>query len=221
MATTKGQRVGIAIILAVTVIGTVGSFAVMILSQQNATKQAQQQQKDLADYQAKQAEYQKKLDAQAKELSDKYFTSFSQYASRVGEFNLADNNKDLKTEDIVTGDGDEIKDDTKFAAYYIGWNPNGKVFDQSIKDTALKSPLPIATGLAKASLIQGWKDGMKGMKLGGVRQMTIPSDKAYGETGQGDLIPPNTPLRFIVMAVPLPDQIPAPEYPASILQGTY
>jgi hypothetical protein len=61
---------------------------------------------------------------------------------------------------------------------------------------------------------------MKGMKIGGVRELTIPSDKAYGETGSGDNIPPNTPIRFIVMAIPLPATIEQPSYPASLLSGT-
>jgi len=92
---------------------------------------------------------------------------------------------------------------TVFAAYYIGWNPKGKVFDQSIDTTTntLKAPLDVATGLDSASLISGWKEGMKGMKIGGVRVLTIPSDKAYGETAQGDDIPANTPLKFVVMAI--------------------
>jgi FKBP-type peptidyl-prolyl cis-trans isomerase len=162
MATSKGQRIGIGIILAVTVLGTVGSFAVMILSQQDATKVAAQKQKDLTDYQAKYKEYQAKVSAQASELSTKYYPTFSQYAGRVAAFDLNENNKTLKTEDITAGDGEEIKDDTVFAAYYIGWNPSGKIFDQSIDGSKLKSPLPIAGGLAKASLITGWKEGHEG-----------------------------------------------------------
>ena len=221
MATTKGQRVGIAIILAVTVIGTIGSFAVMILSAQNTAKEEAQQQQDYANYEAKYAEYQKKVDAQAAELSAKYFSTFSPFASRVGEFDLEANNTDLKTEDLVVGDGEEITDDSQFGAYYIGWLPSGKIFDQSIDGDSLKAPLTVASSLSNASLIDGWKEGMKGMKIGGVREMTIPSDKAYGESGSGDSIPPNTPLRFIVMAIPLPETITAPEYPASLLNGLY
>lgn len=197
MATTKGQRIGIAIILAVTVIGTLGSFAVLILSAQNTAKDEQQQKKELADYQAKYAEYQKKVEAQAAELSTKYFGGFSQYSSRVAEFDLNSNNSELKTEDIVVGDGEEVKDDSKFAAYYIGWLPSGKVFDQSIDGEKLKTPLTVESGLANASLIDGWKEGMKGMKIGGVRELTIPSDKAYGESGSGEDIPANTPLKFV------------------------
>ena len=124
---------------------------------------------------------------------------------------------------MVIGEGEEINGTTKFAAYYIGWNPKGKVFDQSIDGTKLKSPLYDAVGLNagldSASLIEGWKEGMKGMRIGGVREITIPSDKAYGERGQGDDIPANTPIKFVVMAIDAPASIPQPEVPMELYQG--
>ena len=217
MATTKKQRLGILVILIVTVIGTVGSFAVMVLATKNDAADSAKQQKVIADYQAKYKAYQTKVDAQSQELSDKYYGTFSPYASRVGTFDATAN--ELKTEDLVVGDGEEITGTTPFAAYYIGWNPKGKIFDQSIDGTKLKAPLPVTTGLDSASLIDGWKEGMKGMKIGGVREITIPSDKAYKEQGQGDDIPPNTPLRFVVMAIPAPTEIAQPEIPAELYQG--
>ena len=45
------------------------------------------------------------------------------------------------------------------------------------------------------------------MRLGGVRELTIPSDKAYGEQGN-DSIAPNMPLKFLVMAIPIPAEPP-------------
>jgi len=218
MATTKAQRWGILIILIVTVVGTIGSFAVMILSTQNQVSDAAKQQKISEAYSKSYAEYQKKVDAQAATLSAQYYSEFNQYQSRVATFNR-DEIKDLKTEDLKVGDGEEITDTTKFAAYYIGWNPLGKVFDQSINGEALKAPLAVDTGLADASLITGWKEGMKGMRINGVREITIPSDKAYGEKGQGDAIPPNTPLKFVVMAIPVQQTIPQPTVPQELYQG--
>ena len=96
----------------------------------------------------------------------------------------------------------------------------GKVFDQSIDtlNNKLKAPLPVATGLDAASLIAGWKEGMKGMRINGVRLITIPSDKAYGEQGQGDDIPPNTPLKFVVMTIPAQAEIAQPEVPTELYQ---
>ncbi len=218
MATTKTQRWGILAILIVTVVGTVGSFAVMVLATKNQAADSAKLQKVQAAYQEKYKAYQAKVDAQSKELSAQYFATFSPYASRVGTYDR-DAVKSLTTEDLVVGDGAEITGTTKFAAYYIGWNPKGKVFDQSIDGSSLKAPLPIETGLDSASLITGWKEGMKGMHIGGIREITIPSDKAYGETGQGDNIPPNTPLKFVVMAIEAPAAIAQPEVPAELYQN--
>ena len=217
MATTKFQRWGVLTILIVTVVGTIGSFAVMILASQNQTTESAAQQTAYTAYQANYKVYQAKVDAQASELSTQYYATFSPYGSQVGTFDLS-SVKDLVKTDLVVGDGEEITGTTQFAAYYIGWNPKGKIFDQSF-DTAtskLKAPLAIATGLDSASLISGWIEGMKGMKLGGVRALTIPSDKAYGEAGQGDDIPANTPLKFVVMAIPAPATIEQPEVPAEL-----
>ena len=125
----------------------------------------------------------------------------------------------------VSGDGEEVTDTTKFAAYYILWLPRGTIQEQSIDPASgkLKSPLAI-DGLATSSLIQGWKEGMKGMRLGGVRELTIPSDKGYKEQGTKDqqgneVIPPNTPLKFIVMAIPAAAEIAPPTYPMELFQG--
>lgn len=225
MATRKSQRIGIAIILAVTIIGTIGSFAVMILGQQNQEQQA-------AELKNEQAAYQKKVDAytaqqktQATELSATYYGTFSQYTSRVGTFDR-DSVTALSTEDLTVGTGATIDGTTKFAAYYIGWMPDGKIFDQSIEGTSLKSPLAVDTGLDSASLIDGWKEGMKGMKIGGVRLISIPSDKAYKEKGSTDgsgkeVIPPNTSLRFIVMAIDPPTAIPYPQMSDALLKAYY
>ncbi len=219
MATTKTQRYGILTILIVTVIGTIGSFAVMILSTQNQSAEAAKQQKVLAEYQEKYKQYQAKLTAQGDELSKQYYQGFKEHASQVAPYEI-DSVSTLMTDDLVVGDGEEITGTTKFAAYYIGWNPKGKVFDQSIDtlNNKLKAPLPVATGLDTASLIAGWKEGMKGMKINGVRLITIPSDKAYGEQGQGDDIPPNTPLKFVVMTIPAQAEIAQPEVPTELYQ---
>ncbi|HTK39555.1 MAG TPA: FKBP-type peptidyl-prolyl cis-trans isomerase [Patescibacteria group bacterium] len=216
MATPKSQRIGILIILVVTIIGTMGSFAVMILNTKNTQQDDQRKQQLYAQYQKDSKDYQAKLDAQAKVLSKKYYPIFNQYAARPAKFDL-NSVKTLTKKDLRVGNGKTVTDSTEFAAYYIGWNPDGKVFDQSISDGSLKSPIPVS-GLKTASLIEGWKKGLVGMKIGGVRELTIPSDLAYGESGQGDDIPPNTPLKFIVMAIDQPEPIPTPQVPQELLQ---
>ena len=216
MATPKRQRIGIWVIAIVLAIGTIGSFAVMILANENSTADRERLNKLTAEYQAKTDEYQKKTDAQAAELSNKYFTEFNQYMSRVGTFDR-DSVKELKTEDLKAGDGDTLGKDATFTAYYIGWTPDGKVFDSSIKDGKLKAPFSVTPG----GVIKGWTKGAEGMKVGGVRELTIPSDDAYGEQGSGDSIPPNTPLRFVIMVIPAPAAIPQPEMPEELLKYYY
>jgi FKBP-type peptidyl-prolyl cis-trans isomerase len=205
MATSQGQRIGIWVIAVVLAVGTIGSFFALILQNDNAqVDQAQAQQKQ-EEYNKIIQEYQAKVEAQSNELSAKYYDDFAGYAKEVSAFNASDV-KSLTTRDLKTGDGEEIKEDTDYSAYYIGWNPEGKVFDQSIDGDKLKTPID-----GKLELIKGWDEGVLGMKIGGVREITIPADKAYGDKGQGDLIPPHTPLKFIIMAIPSPEKIPQPD----------
>ena len=217
MATTNFQRWGILAIVTVTIIGTIGGFAVMVLAQQQASENQAKYQKLLGEYRVKQEDYNKKVKAQSDELSAKYYDSFKQYSDRVAAFDI-NSVKEIVSEDLLVGEGEEVSGSTKMAAYYIGWDANGHIFDQSIDTSAnkLKSPLPISEGLDKANLIAGWKEGMKGMRIGGVRMLTIPSDKAYGEQGQKDdsgkeTIAPNMPLKFVVMAIPAPETIQQPD----------
>jgi len=196
MATPKSQRIGLWIIVIVLTMGTLGSFVVMGLSISNQKTDSSQLQKDYADYQAKVA-------VQATELSGKYYAEFSKYASVPAVFN-ADDVKELATNDLKVGDGEVLTATTAYSAYYIGWNPKGVIFDQSIASGALKAPL------AGGNMIAGWNEGIVGMKVGGVREITIPSAKAYGEKGSGENIPANTPLKFIVMVIPKVTEVPIP-----------
>lgn len=204
MATPKSQRIGIWIIAIVLTVGTLGSFLVMGLSANN-------QKNDQAQLQKAYTGYQSQVAAQTKQLSDKYYTEFNQYASLPAEFNASDVTELTKT-DLKVGDGEAITSTTAYNAYYIGWNPKGVAFDQSIStDGTLKAPI------AGSGLIPGWIEGVIGMKIGGVRELAITPDKAYGATGNGANIPANTPIKFIVMAISKVATIPMPE----ILQQYY
>lgn len=205
---SKAQRIGIWIIAVAMILGTVVGFLAMILSGQNNAKD----QGALQKYQAAAAEAQKKQEVQTKELSDKYYATFSQYKNAPTAFDAAAVTE-LSTQDLSVGDGEEVTASTKLALYYIGWNPSGKVFDQSIDGTSLKAPFD------PTQSITGFKNGIIGMKIGSVRELTIPSKDAYGETGSGADIPPNTPIKFIVMAVPKPADIPQPEITQEVLDA--
>jgi FKBP-type peptidyl-prolyl cis-trans isomerase len=193
MATKKSQRIGIWIIAIVMLVGTIGSFAVMVLSTQNSAKDQEALQKAYAEYQ-KQQEAQEKV---TKEMSAKYYEAFKQYESTPATFDASAVGDSVATNDLKIGDGAEIKEGTKYLAYYIGWNPSGKVFDSSFDGQALKA----AIDTSAASLIEGWNKGVIGMKVGGVREITIPAAQAYGESGSGEDIPANTPIKFVIMIV--------------------
>ena len=216
MATTKGQRIGIWVIAGMMFLGTVGGFVAMMVAPGNEAKDQAAFKKAQDEYTKATDERKKKVEAQANELSQKYYGKFSEFSSRVSAFEAGDV-KELVKEDLVEGEGAEVKDDTKLAVYYIGWNAKGEIFDQSIADGKLKAPLNM-DGPANTAVIQGWKEGLIGMKIGGVRELTIPADKAYGDKAQGDKIPANSPLKFVVMAIEKPADIPEPEMPEVMKQ---
>lgn len=219
MATPKSQRIGIWVIAIVMLVGTIGSFAVMILASQNdGADQARLQQLN-AEYQKKSEEHQKKVNAQAAVLSKKYYKTFQPYQKYPKSFDERTAKK-LSTKDLKAGTGKALGKDPSFTAYYIGWMPNGTVFDSSFEGKSLKAPFSAAPGAS----IPGFLAGAEGMKVGGIREITMPADQAYGEQGSTDqsgkqTIPPNTPLKFIIMIIPTPKQIPAPEVPQELLEA--
>jgi len=206
MSATKAQRIGIWTIAVFMFVGTIGSFAAIVLANNNSQSDKERAQAAYAAYQQEATEYQKKVDAQAAELSKVYFNTFNQYATAPAAFDAA-SVTELKTNDLVIGNGADITADSSFSAYYLGWNPSGKVFDGSIEGSALKAPIPAAPG----GVIEGWTKGAAGMKVGGVRELTIPASLAYGASAKGDDIPANTPLKFIIFIIPTPEAIPSPQ----------
>jgi FKBP-type peptidyl-prolyl cis-trans isomerase len=218
--TTTGQRIAIWVILGFTIISTIALYVGSVLSQKNQLEDSAKAQEQLAAYQKATQEYQAKVDAQAKELSAKYYDTFKNYEKQPSAFNAA-SVKELATNDLVVGEGEEITaDSTKFTAYYIGWKPDGVVFDSSFDSSSLKSPIVVEKQGDQWGVITGWSEGVQGMRIGGVRELTIPASKAYGETGSPNStdtsksIAPNTPLKFIVMLIPNDEvkQIEQPDY---------
>ncbi len=101
----------------------------------------------------------------------------------------------LIIEDMKIGDGYEVKPGGAVVAHYHGTlKDGGKVFDSSFDRGE-----PIAFPLT--GVIEGWQKGVPGMKVGGVRRLTIPAKMGYGERGAGADIPPNSDLVFVIQLV--------------------
>ena len=100
----------------------------------------------------------------------------------------------LETKDLITGTGPEAKAGETVTVNYVGvLYKNGKEFDASWKRKE-----PFSFTLGKGAVIPGWDKGIPGMKVGGRRELVIPSALAYGAAGSGATIPPNSPLVFVV-----------------------
>ena len=104
----------------------------------------------------------------------------------------------LQYDDITPGTGAEATAGAHVTVHYTGWlqNPDGsagKKFDSS-KDRNDPFSFPLGAG----HVIQGWDEGVQGMKVGGQRRLTIPSSLGYGPRGAGGVIPPDATLIFDV-----------------------
>ncbi len=102
--------------------------------------------------------------------------------------------QELKIEDLQQGTGAEAKPGQTVSVHYTGTLTNGTKFDSS-KDRGKLFEFPLGAG----RVIKGWDQGVAGMKVGGVRRLTIPPHLGYGARGAGGgAIPPNATLIFEV-----------------------
>ncbi len=104
----------------------------------------------------------------------------------------------LQYEDTTIGEGAVAQAGQNVSVHYTGWlrNPDGSKggkFDSS-KDRNDPFEFPLGAG----RVIKGWDEGVQGMKVGGARTLTIPSELGYGARGAGGAIPPNATLIFEV-----------------------
>jgi len=100
---------------------------------------------------------------------------------------------DLQIEDIRVGTGAEAKAGQTVDVHYVGTLTDGRKFDSS-RDRGAPFSFPLGAG----RVIQGWDQGVAGMKVGGLRKLTIPPHLGYGSRGAGGVIPPNATLIFEV-----------------------
>ncbi|MBA2581778.1 MAG: FKBP-type peptidyl-prolyl cis-trans isomerase [Bacteroidetes bacterium] len=108
--------------------------------------------------------------------------------------------------ETVKGTGKKAEKGKMVKVNYTGRLLDGTVFDTSVESEAKKANVfdpqrpyaPLDFQLGAGMVIQGWDEGISYMNVGGKATLIIPSNLAYGESGAGGIIPPNTTLVFEV-----------------------
>lgn len=113
---------------------------------------------------------------------------------------MTQNITELQKIDTQVGSGREAEVGFNVTVHYTGWlydaaaeGGKGKKFDSSLDRSS-----PFNFFLGGGQVIQGWDEGVQGMKIGGKRTLIIPSEMGYGARGAGGVIPPNANLIFDV-----------------------
>lgn len=99
----------------------------------------------------------------------------------------------LEVEDLKQGEGAEALSGKRVTVHYVGTLTDGSKFDSS-RDRGEGFSFRLGAG----EVIKGWDQGVAGMKVGGMRKLTIPHTLAYGERGFPPVIPPRSTLVFEV-----------------------
>ena len=101
---------------------------------------------------------------------------------------------DLVVTDVTVGDGTEATAGRQVSVHYVGVaHSTGEEFDASYNRGA-----PLKFQLGAGQVIQGWDQGVQGMKVGGRRQLVIPPHLGYGDRGAGGVIKGGETLIFVV-----------------------
>ncbi len=88
----------------------------------------------------------------------------------------------LYYQDLVVGTGARADSGKTISVHYTGYLADGTMFETSTKGTPIEFPL------GQGRVVQGWDQGLPGMKVGGKRQLVIPSALGYGDRGQGPIL---------------------------------
>jgi FKBP-type peptidyl-prolyl cis-trans isomerase FkpA len=106
----------------------------------------------------------------------------------------------LSSKTLLEGDGQVAEIGHTAVVHYTGWlydetaeNYRGEKFDSSV-DRGAHFRFPLGAG----RVIRGWDEGVVGMQVGEVRELTIAPEMGYGERGAGQVIPPGATLVFVV-----------------------
>jgi peptidylprolyl isomerase len=114
-------------------------------------------------------------------------------SNTMSEANAVTTASGLKYIELQEGTGATPQTGQTVEVHYVGTLENGTKFDSS-RDRSKAFSFKIGTG----QVIKGWDEGLSTMKVGGRRQLIIPSELGYGARGAGGVIPPNSTLIFDV-----------------------
>jgi len=98
--------------------------------------------------------------------------------------------------DLTEGSGALAREGSRVTIHYTGWLADGTRFESS-----RESGEPVTFAIGDGRVIRGWDDGLRGMRVGGVRQLVIPPRSGYGGRGRPPVIPPDAMLVFEVELV--------------------
>jgi len=207
--TKTSTRVSIGIIAAAMIASFAALYFGMVVNYDAPTEPGTLTSEEQNEFDQLLAAYNDELEAISNELSNRHFAFFSGFRSEVRAFNAA-SITELGTRDLHVGEGREIGDpgddlnhDVEYAAFYIGFCADESIFDSSFDDPNNPSRLMMPLE-GTPNLIEGWLRGIVGMRIGGVREISMPGDLAYGQSREicGGL---NSPLRFIIMLIERPE----------------
>ena len=102
--------------------------------------------------------------------------------------------EDLVVEDLVVGEGDVANPGQQVSVHYVGvaWSTASQF------DASWDRGEPLVFGLGQGQVIEGWDQGVAGMRIGGRRRLTIPPHLGYGGRGAGNVIKGGETLVFVV-----------------------
>lgn len=115
--------------------------------------------------------------------------------TKLDNFEPIEKVEELQTIDREVGTGDEVKPGATVTAHYTGALCKNGIIFQSSHDFGEAISFPLD------GVIEGWKVGVPGMKVGGWRRIIIPAEMAYGASSPAPNIPPNSDLVFDIELV--------------------
>ncbi len=198
LKTSPKQRFFI-ILIAIIMLGSIiASYAAIVVSGSKGADTSETPEVDEAKIAELQAAYEKK-ETEFKEASRDDYNKFIKYKSEIKAYNESSANEGaVEKRDLVKGSGATLSEDN-YLAYYVGWCADESVFDSSFDNN--ENPTAFAKILDPTlGMIEGWTMGVEDMKVGGIREITVPGEMAYGDSMEicGGY---NKPLKFLIMAV--------------------